>query len=300
MQTPQPAFRVGSTQKTRMIFMALLAQRLANVKLHFPGDYAAAIKNFDDQHYRQSLFVRHCRRLAQFLRSTHCRSEEQDVIDFAWLYDLADDRPPVVSSYVTHPTRAMNDIGNHNKLLFLSGYPSARLLLELGSQFSIDPAFFDTHLSFIKDDITSCSLHPSHYILPSRQHTVFQTSITSIGAAPEDLRYDNLTKKRAVFASKMEQYLHELRRGTNWKTFQSIVRAIEVHDARRFSLQQHVTILIDRPKDQHGKWLGTTHSPPLTLDIQHTDMYSRRMVRCGSGFDPKPSRTLARLPTGSN
>lgn len=141
--------------------------------LHLPGDYAHLIKYLDKLHPRQSLFVRPCKRLAQLLRNAQYQSGVQDVIDFAWLYDLVPDKPPVAEPYLTHPARTIDDTGSSNKLLFLSDYPSAHLLLQLGSHFGIDPAFFDNHLSFIKGDVTSCNLHPSHYTLPSRQQTIF-------------------------------------------------------------------------------------------------------------------------------
>lgn len=239
-------------------------RELANTRLATPEDYRDKISKLNTQSRRQNLYVRDCKRLAQFLNlPSQSRQDHNDMVqNFAWLYDLSGDCPPVGHPFITRRVPVDHEAGESNKLLFLSGYPSARVLLEIGAQFDLDPEFFDTHLSFVRADFTTCDKHPSYYVLPSRQDTVFKTNITSIGAAPEDLRYASLPKKRESFKSKMDQYLHELKTGTNYKAFQSIVRGVEVHDLQRFSLQQDVTILIKRSRENPGKWIGkliTTH-----------------------------------------
>lgn len=146
---------------------------------------------------------------------------------------------------------------NTNRLLFISGYPSKEMLLQFGNVFDIDPAFFDTHLSFIGYDATTCEMHPSYYTLPSHQQTIFQISVPCIGGAPEDSRYNSLSEKRAAFMTKMEKYLSDLKLGKNWNVSDSIVREVEVHDSRRFSLHQNITILTKK-SIRNNDWLGKT------------------------------------------
>lgn len=220
-------------------------------------DYEHRVRRLAEQSYRQTLFVRDCKRLLQFLESADRQSEtRQDLIDFAKLYSLQGGGSPVGYPLFPNGFPAWTKASNKNCLLFLSGYPSARLLLEIGGHFDIDPTFFDTHLSYLKGDISSCSMHPSYYSLPSQRQMIFQTTIDSIAGAPEDTGYCNLSEKIDSVASKMEQYVHGLRMGLHWKPFQSVVRAMDLYDAQRFSLQQNVTILIKRPKDDKSRWLG--------------------------------------------
>ncbi|KAI3319613.1 hypothetical protein HD806DRAFT_538961 [Xylariaceae sp. AK1471] len=251
--------------------------------------YEARIQRLYNQSLRKSLFSIQCRRLAEYLRSTQSQAQALNN-HFAWLYSFSEEAVPEARAFSIQNLHHAKNNADTNQLLFLSGYPSKELLLHLGGLFDIDPAFFDTHLSFIGNDVTSCDVHPSYYTLPSHQQTIFQTSVPCIGGAPEDPRYGNLLEKRRVFSTRMEEYLRDLRIGANWNTSDSIVRAVEVHDTRRFSLQQNITVLIKYPEGstswlivvwsdaganltsiQKGPWfdslhgVANTHFRPVTL-----------------------------------
>lgn len=166
--------------------------------LTFAEDYYAKIAENEKQSPRQTLFVTECRRLAQFcnLRAIDKQSDTKSFDDFVIIYDVFDGRAPVRKPDIARGVPKSNADGDPNKLLFFSGYPSLRLLVQQGSYFEIDPQFFDLHLSFVKDSVTSCSLHPSYYTVPSAQCNIFQTSITSIGATTVgDRRFRNLMEK---------------------------------------------------------------------------------------------------------
>ena len=203
-----------------------------------------------------------CRRLAQFcnLQATDEQSDANSFDDFAIIYDIFDRRAPIRQPGIARGARNSNEGGDANKLIFFSGYPSVRLLVQLGSLFDIDLEFFDRHLSFVKDSVTSCNMHPSYYTLPSTQCNIFQTSITSIGATTVgDRRFRDLMEKRDAFKENMDSYLSNLKMGKGWKTCHSIVRRMEVHDNTRFSLEQNLTILVKRSRSDFGKWRGKSH-----------------------------------------
>lgn len=202
------------------------------------------------QSLSRSLFSTHCRRLAEFLRNAPDQPLPKSS-QFAWLYELSGDSLPLGRAF--NPSMEIAESAKY--LLFLAGYPSKHELLQLGHLFDIDPAFFDTHLSFIGDDVTSCEIHPSYYTLPSQHQTIFQTSVPCVGGAPEDPRYDRLSEKRADLSGEMDHYLSRLKTGADWKAFESIVRAVEIHDSRRFSIHQNITVLI-KQSTQAGGWLG--------------------------------------------
>lgn len=218
-----------------------------------PTEYHEKVQQLDNQSQQRSLFTTHCRRIAEYLRNSRNQQSSGD-IHFAWLYDFSSDRAPIALAFDPKDVPISRTEGT-NRLIFLAGYPSRHKLLQLGDLLDIDPAFFDMHLSFVRDDITSCEVHPSYYTLPSHQQTIFQVSVPCIGAAPEDHTYERLSMKRAAYSRDMDKYLSDLRVGKGWKAFDSIVRAVEVHDSQRFSLQQNVTVLI-KHSAQSKNWLG--------------------------------------------
>jgi hypothetical protein len=207
------------------------------------------------------LAITQFKRLLQFLRDARRQGSKQESNDFALIYNLSSDKRPVPQPFATCYRQSKHNGGPYNQLLFLSGYPSAPLLEEIGDYFDVDPKFFDSHLGFVGDNATSCSIHPSYYALPSRQHTVFQTSIPTIGGIHGDSQYDSLSLKRDSFTSQMQDYLHNLKMGKLWEPFDSLVRDVEVHDTYRFSLEQSVTVLIKRKKENPSNWLGVCSVP---------------------------------------
>lgn len=236
--------------------------------LTFAEDYYTKIAEHEKQSPRKTLFVTEYRRLAKFwkLQATDKQSDTNGFDDFAIIYDIFDGRAPVRKPGIARDVRNSNEDGDSNTLLFFSGYPSLRILMQQGNHFDIDPEFFDLHLSFVKDSFTSCNMHPSYYTLPSAQCNIFQTSITSIGATTAgDRRFRNLMEKRDAFKKNMDTYLSNLKMGKGWKTYQSIVRQMEVHDDTRFSLEQNLTIFVKRSRSDFKKWRGKPHGAVLSV-----------------------------------
>ncbi|KAL9045180.1 MAG: hypothetical protein Q9214_001744 [Letrouitia sp. 1 TL-2023] len=248
-----------------------------------------------------------CRRLAHFcnLQATDKQSDTNSFDEFGIVYDIFEGRAPVRKPGIARGVQNSNEDGDSNKLLFFSGYPSLRLLVQQGSHFNIDPEFFDLHLSFVKESVTSCNMHPSYYTLPSAQCNIFQTSITSIGAATvRDRRFRDLVEKRDAFKKSMDSYLSDLKMGKGWKTYHSIVRQMEVHDDTRFSLEQNLTIFIKRSRSDFKKWriavwldvgadltqspvgpwlhgINNTHFRPVTLNTSENHVHEQSSIDFG-------------------
>lgn len=130
--------------------------------------------------------------------------------------------------------------------------------MRISYHYGLDPEFFDKHLSFVGDDDSTCNIHPPYHVLPSQQQFIFQTSLTSIAGVLGDSRHNIIAAKRDDFAVQMNTYLHTLRLGKDWGPFDSIVRAVEVHDLHRFSIEQSVTVLIKRYDGCPEKWISET------------------------------------------
>ena len=177
--------------------------------------------------------------------------QDSESENFVWIYELDDDKSPVAVPFSETRTTDMYDASTSNRLLFLSGYPSPHILAELGCRYGIDPDFFSRHLSF-----WSSSPYKASQILPSTQRTIFQTAISSIGEH-ENTPYESIASKRLSFVTEMGKYLHKLAMGHGWKSYDSIVRKIDVHDDRYFSIEQMLTILLTKNQKNPEKWIGT-------------------------------------------
>lgn len=76
------------------------------------------------------------------------------------------------------------------------------------------------------------------------------------------MSYESIASKRSSFVSEMGKYLHKLAMGKGWKSYDSIVRKVHVHDDRYFSIEQMLTILITKNKRNPEKWIGTLFIQP--------------------------------------
>lgn len=205
---------------------------------------------------KETLFVAEHKRLAKLIQSSRDVQSQDPCDGFAQVYELSERYKPTGVPFREHCSHGNSRQEVNNQLVFLSGYPSTPLLIEIGIHYGIEPAFFDRHMSFVDDSTTTCSIHPAHHSLPSHQQTIFQYSLTSIGGVQGDPTYKDLYAKREDFTKKMREYLHNLALGKNWKPCESIVRGVEVHDIDRFSIEQAVTILVANNKRDMRKWVG--------------------------------------------
>ena len=76
------------------------------------------------------------------------------------------------------------------------------------------------------------------------------------------MSHESISSKRLSFVREMGKYLHKLAMGDGWRSYDSIVRKVDVHDDRYFSIEQMLTILITKNKENPDKWVGTLFIQP--------------------------------------
>ena len=181
---------------------------------------------------------------------------------FATFYKLQSDErcaSPVTLSLPGYP-RSNGDhlLASETGIIFLEGYPSAQHLIYLGAAYNIDPEFYQRHLCFLIPRLTKTE---SFFlpVLPSFQTSILQMSVTTIGhhRTPQ---YRSVDEKRLRSASKMDEYLINLRNGRgmgrNWEPRDSVVRSFAVHDGKEFSIQQMIPICIIKIAGGDDCWKG--------------------------------------------
>lgn len=156
--------------------MRSLAARV--MRCEAAAEYGEWVRQLSYLSPRETLFAGNCKRLAKFLHDAETSgTEHQEGNGFARQHVLGNK---------TDGNEQDTSSDRCNRALYLSSYPSAQTLLEIGSKYQISPEFFDKRLSFVSDGPMNCKIHPSQNILPSRQPLVFQMSIPSMVASMEN------------------------------------------------------------------------------------------------------------------
>lgn len=230
----------------------------------------------DKLSHRDSLFIANCRRVAQLFRDDPTDSQDPDQNkNLCWLYDLDDgaDIPPQAEHFAARFANGDANNQERNQILFMCGYPDATTIRQIGECFRLDMTFFDRHLSYYKDEIATCHIHPSHHDLPSRQQIVFQTLATTVGGVTGKAKPESLEARRKVCEKQMKAYMHKLRmrRDVMITPFQSVVRGFELYDESLFSLSQAITVSIKHQKDEKEHWLRTQTTPRKNRGTKLTD-----------------------------
>jgi hypothetical protein len=140
--------------------------------------------------------------------------------------------------------------------------------VDIGSRYKIDPEFFHRHLNFMVNNHRKCNAVP--FTLPSSQSTIFQMPLTSVGC--HDVGHSDTKTKRLDAVSKMETYLHNLRKDQLGRHGHSIVRSYSVHDEEDFSIQQTATVYVSRIDKITNKWISKNNRslgyPPRLISMQ--------------------------------
>lgn len=148
--------------------------------------------------------------------------------------------------------------GGRAQILFLNGHPSPQWLNAIGGKFCVDPEFYQRHLDF-RADIG----RPDYFTLPalpSASETMTRLRITTTGYRQPKSGFPAyqhpqmyLDKLRSDAAKGMRQYENILRTEDKWKTGDSIIRNFAIHDTEHFTIEQDISVCIDRIG--HG-WIG--------------------------------------------
>jgi hypothetical protein len=243
-----------------------------------PRDYANAVNSHASRSTENSLFPgQNYERLAKYLQEPYESrvysnlrdfqpAPKDNEADFATLVDLN----PNTRDRVTHlqdvlhfesimDLQACDD--RSGRILFLKGLPSPKWLNSIGSMCQVDPEFFQRHLEF-----RSTVGRPDYFpypSLPSSSSNIINLQLTTIGSRETFERshdQEEVDLLRQDSAKTMDDYLHRLRTRVDCKTGDSIVRRFFIHDETHLSLEQNVSICINKLKKG---WIGELKPIPV-------------------------------------
>jgi hypothetical protein len=232
--------------------------------------YSLRIHNHASLSTKGSLFPgQNYRTLARYLRQPFQQSHSAALYQpntrdehsgsFATLYNLnADDSDRVVSLpnpefFESLMEEILND-SSSSLLLFLRGHPSSEWLNSVGSMCNVHPEFFQRHVEF-----WSTIGMPDYFPLPplpSSSGNIIKLQLTTIGSRGSVASKGpqaSIDRLRRESAKDFERYFHELRTTDNFRTGDSFVRHLEVYDETHFSLEQDVSICVNR---LGNGWIG--------------------------------------------
>ncbi|MCJ1382414.1 hypothetical protein MMC17_005527 [Xylographa soralifera] len=188
-----------------------------------------------------------------------CMSKPKQRYTITTPEDLARKREDALQSVETNST----------SILFLRGQPSASWLSAIGAKYYVDPEYFQRHLDFrsIAGRLNYFPL-PS---LPSSSAHLIKLRYTTILQSGKRKGFDQATidSLRLEGTKAFDRYMHSVNQSIekNIGSGDSIVRAYNVHDETHFSIEQDISIYMNRTTS--GPiclvWLDTgndlTHGP---------------------------------------
>jgi hypothetical protein len=148
-------------------------------------------------------------------------------------------------------------------LLFLAGYLSSEWLTTVGSLCSVDPEHYQRHLRYVARQ--SYFSVPS---LPSAAENIITLRFITLGFRhPTGSSQGHIDRLRSDGIKDMDTYLHHLKinRDAHVKVGDSIVRRYSVHDETHFSIEQEISISINRIG---RNWIGRSS---ILMLYQHTN-----------------------------
>lgn len=132
-------------------------------------------------------------------------------------------------------------------ILFLKGHPSPEWLAGVGSKLNVDPTVFQRHLDIPSLARRECFPSPS---LPSAADGIVQLQFITIGARWKDEGWsqNQIDGLREQSSGLMEDYLRKMRSSNvnEVKLGDSVVRSYCAHDEKYFSIEQHVSVAVQR------------------------------------------------------
>lgn len=180
---------------------------------------------------------------------------------FATFHEISTKRVVQLSSvedFTALQAPSLNKLECQAQILFLNGHPSPQWLNAIGGRFCIDPEFYRRHLNF-RAGIS----RPEYFTLPalpSASNTMARLRITTIGHRQPRLGLSasrrsqkHLDRLRAQATNDMLQYRNILGTENVWKTGDSIVREFTIHDEEHCTIEQDISICIDRVGQS---WIG--------------------------------------------
>ena len=182
---------------------------------------------------------------------------------FAWVYELRPNIAPAVPRCLPTPDslstafqQTLPPASTGGDLLLLRGYPSSQWLVHLGWQCGVEEELWRQHLDFLEPTPTKTFSYPQ---LPSFSSVMLRLPITTIGLRDSLGGGDDpvaIEKLREDAARAMNRYSQNLRIGQGWRTGDSIVRGYHIFDWNHFSIEQRITIYLNRVEHSRKYWRG--------------------------------------------
>jgi hypothetical protein len=200
----------------------------------------------------------HLRDLINYLKISIIKQPPQSPLyeapPFAWSYELGPDGGLLLTRTNKSKDFDVNLADTHAtdppKLLFLTGHPSPAWLNAVGYKYEVDPHFFQRHMSYLPSVQVDTYTEPS---LPSNSRQILKLNIPTIGYIdPSPLESDeDIQSTRATLTNSLRKTFRDRSRAPIAGS--SIVRRLHMHDWRRFTLVQEVSMCLLGDKD---KWTG--------------------------------------------
>ena len=230
---------------------------------------------YTDHDYLPLLWFLNSPQSGASVSSDNSQSPSREQADaFAWIYYFKSDFPsiprnpssPAKLKSLDGSWQTYNSCGH---LVLLRGYPSPQWLDSLGSVYHIDAEFWRQHLDFLGSSLDDVNSSPS---LPSSACDVLKLRITTVGVRNKfatTSEQAHVTKLRREGSQAMEKYNTDLRMGIGWRTGDSIVRGYTVYDSETFSIDQTITVCLNKLDIGRKYWQGAFIQPVCWNDSQH-------------------------------
>ena len=147
-----------------------------------------------------------------------------------------------------------------SSIIFLRGQPSPHWLSVIGAMYHVDPEYFQRHLDF-RSTVGKLNYFPLPS-LPSSSNQVIKLRYITTGQRDNDRRRSDQTtvdSLRSGGAKAVERYMHALNQSieSGSGSGDSIVRAYNVHDETYFTIEQDISIYVNRTSNG---WICTLYN----------------------------------------
>ncbi|PSK46437.1 hypothetical protein B9Z65_5405 [Elsinoe australis] len=145
------------------------------------------------------------------------------------------------------------------KIILLRGYQPPECLNRIGARFMVNPQVYLRHLQYLWADRPSRLF--SSPSLPSASVDIVSLCVISLGEHLSEQPFETL---RMNAKQSMNDYLHEVIVDQHPKPGVSLLRGYWVHDSTYFSIEQEITVSLQRQRGQWSLLIWTDLAGPLS------------------------------------
>jgi hypothetical protein len=132
----------------------------------------------------------------------------------------------------------------NGRLLFIKGFPSPQWLNEVGASLDMDPELLFRHLTIPASQLSQSTQYNHQFYLPPHTNidNIIKLKIYNTGSWDTGQSQHNVGKLRRLCNESMDRHLDNIMAWRNIAVGHSLVRRFLLHDVRRFSLEQQITV----------------------------------------------------------